>query len=94
MRHAHMVAHRSLTVRSEVPAGWEGFEAAPDSGSYHRAMPVRDLPTLERVQAQPFAGYAIRPRWAFAPDVDRVVACVALLVTMVISGIVLGSPRR
>ncbi|GAA2752692.1 hypothetical protein [Amnibacterium kyonggiense] len=56
-------------------------------------MPVRDLSTLERVQAQPFAGYAVRPRWTLSPDPDRVLACVALLGTMIVSGILLGRPR-
>lgn len=57
-------------------------------------MHVRDLPAVERAQAEPFTGYAVHPRWALAPDRGRVAACVLLLGTMVLSGILLGTPRR
>jgi hypothetical protein len=58
-------------------------------------MPVRDAAALEAAELLPFAGYARRrPRPVLSPDTDRVAACVALLATMVISGIALGTPRR
>lgn len=93
MRHASMVAHDPLIVRPEPGPRPDGAVVVPGCGSYHRAMHVRDLSALERVQAQPFDGYSVRPRWALSPEPDRVVACVALLGTMIVSGILLGRPR-
>lgn len=89
-----MVPQRSLIAYSELDPRGVGAVSRERRTSYDPAMPVRDLPALERVQAQPFAGYAVRPRWALSPDPDRVVACVALLGTMIVSGILLGRPRR
>lgn len=41
-----------------------------------------------------FNGYSRRPNRLPAPFVDRIVACFVLLGTMVLSGIVLGTPGQ
>jgi hypothetical protein len=81
-------------IRREVHPRIHGALDGPGAGSYRAPMTVRDLRTVQRVEALPFSGYARRRGLPYAPDVDRVVACVALLAAMVVSGIALGSPRR
>lgn len=56
-------------------------------------MDVRDRDLVDAVAARPFGGYAERPALVQGGLSERVAALVALLVTMVVSGILLGSPR-
>ncbi len=58
---------------------------------YTAAMPIRDLQLLTATLRTPFTGYA-RPRRQLGPALERPLACVALLSTMVVAGILLGSP--
>lgn len=57
-------------------------------------MEVRDQHLLREVTARPFGGYARHDGVVLHPAADRLLACVALLATMVLSGILLGSPAR
>ena len=56
-------------------------------------MAVRDARVLEAAAALPFDGYARRSRWVLAPDLERIVGCIVVVVTMVLSGVALGTPR-
>ncbi|MFD1720469.1 hypothetical protein [Amnibacterium endophyticum] len=53
-------------------------------------MDVRDPRLVASVQARPFDGYAQRAVVPQGSVLQRVVACVALLATMVLSGMLLG----
>lgn len=56
-------------------------------------MSIRDARTLHAVLEMPFEGYSRQETAAIAPDFGRIVALIAVLGTMVVSGILLGRER-
>lgn len=57
-------------------------------------MDVRDQRLLQEVAARPFGGYARHDGAIVNATADRVLALVALLGAMLVSGVLLGSPAR